>query len=89
MISFVDDFINGLVVAGIAAIGWIVRNVFTNSRQIAILHEGLRKVDEKHTETKTSMKEDIREIKTDVKDMSTIVTAFIAAQSEVNKQRED
>lgn len=49
----------GLVVTGI---GWLIRRVFTNEKQIAILLEAQKNRDEDLKEIKTDVKELIRKV---------------------------
>jgi hypothetical protein len=51
----------------VAAIGWLVRTVFTNQKQIALLQENLTARDEMRVEERKEIKADIEEVKSSVR----------------------
>ena len=84
--SFTDEIVVPLVLAAVGGVSWLIRLIFTNNKKIELLEQNITKVEESRKEDRDSLKSDVNDIKADIKGMSTTVTAFIAAQSEVNKQ---
>lgn len=56
--DLVHDFWVGVVGLVVTAVGWLVRQVFTNQKQIAVMEDAMRRRDE-----------DLKEIKSDVKQL--------------------
>ncbi len=75
-----SNIFSSLTVAAIIGVatglGWIVRRVFTNQKQVEILREALHMRDELRKEDR----ETVLEIKDDVKDLTKTVHTFIARQ---------
>ena len=81
-----SNILSSLVIAAILGIasglGWVVRRVFTNQKQVELLRQSIHDRDEQRKEDR----EDILEVKSDVKDLSTTVITFIAKQEVRDEQ---
>ena len=53
-----DKFWYGIVGLVVGGIGWLIRQVFTNQKQIAVMEDAMRRRDD-----------DLKEIKSDVKEL--------------------
>lgn len=60
-IEYVGYFVNALIIALVGAIVALVRKVFTNEKEIAMLAQKLKAVDR--------IEEEVRELRTDIKDI--------------------
>ncbi len=67
------DYVNEIIMAGISslvgAIGWLVRTVLTNQKQIALLQNEIRDRDKRRDEDRQllrELKEDVHEVKRDI-----------------------
>lgn len=67
------DYVNEFIMAGISslvgAIGWLVRTVLTNQKQIALLQNEIRDRDKRRDEDRQllrELKEDVHEVKRDI-----------------------
>ena len=67
------DYVNEIIMAGISslvgAIGWLVRTVLTNQKQIALLQNEIRDSDKRRDEDRQllrELKEDVHEVKRDI-----------------------
>ena len=65
----ISAFIAAIVAAVVAAIGWIVRTVFTNQKQLEIMRHDIAHRDEQYAK----VREDIREVKDDVKTIQSLL----------------
>jgi len=71
--AVVTDYVNEFIMAGISslvgAIGWLVRTVLTNQKQIALLQNEIRDRDKRRDEDRQllrELKEDVHEVKRDI-----------------------
>lgn len=67
------DYLNELIMAGISAlvgaVGWLVRTVLTNQKQIALLQNEIRDRDKRRDEDRQLLRElkvDVHEVKRDI-----------------------
>ena len=65
--DFFTAIIAGAGAAVVTAIGWIVRRIFTNQKQIEMLQVHLKERDVRHERDRQEFREDLREVKDDVK----------------------
>lgn len=68
-----SDYLNEIIMAGISAlvgaVGWLVRTVLTNQKQIALLQNEIRDRDKRRDEDRQllrELKEDVHEVKRDI-----------------------
>ena len=67
--DWLHEIIAGATVMFFGAIGWLVRTVLTNQKQIAILKEEITSRNEQRNEDRQvwqELKEDIKEVKRDI-----------------------
>lgn len=60
-IEYIGYFVNALIIALVGAIVALVRKVFTNEKEIAMLAQKLKAVDR--------IEEEVKELRTDIKDI--------------------